>query len=443
MDPSVAASVKADFYPSANSATVAPYNLPSSLSPRRSLIIDQRSGGGLDSQQNWSGGVVLSSDKQLAAIVEQYGGTTALGAGFRFDAYNGFTQSDADTTIIFPQLLKNAPDPIIGATYNSYVSIQNTGTATASNVTITYYSTPCSPATQSRTLPDIPPNSVYNLDMQSELSCVSGTAQGYWLGAAKLSSPSQPLVAVVNQNAGGILLSYRGFSPTKNAGARLLLPQILNAVLDQTGFVWGTSFLVMVADQSAANITATFYGDAGSFSITKSASPMALFDQRYDLQGRFFGSAIIQASGNKPIVAIENAQTSYINGRGVQIFTSRSFPDTSGTTTAFAPAILKTHLDSSGVTQSTSILIEFTGSTAPVTVTYYPSNGSAPFSTTAYPTSGSPLILVDQRYDGNVPNNFVGSAVLTSTQPFAANVNFNGGNSDPGDTAGVYGAVNQ
>lgn len=443
MDPT-SANVTATFYDATGSSNGTSSPSIPSLAQYRNAIIDQRtSGGGLGSQSSWQGAVVLNSNTQLAAVVNEYGGTSALGSGFRFDVYTGLSANDVDNTIILPTLFKNTPDSLIGASYNSTVAIQNTGNSAISNATITYYNTPCSPTTQSRTLPSIPANSAYVLDMQNELSCVTGTAQGYWLGAATISSPSQKVAVVVNQNSVGSLEVYRGFSPTLSGGQRLLLPQILNQVVDQNGFTYATSFVVMVADQTSANITATFYGDQGSFSITKTASPMALFDQRYDLQGRFFGSAIVTASGNKSIVGLVTLQTNYLNGRGVQTDTSRGFPDTSGKTTAFAPEILKTYQDSSGVRFSTGQLIQFTGSTAPVTITYYPTSGSAPFSTVVNPNPGSPLVLLDQRYDSQVPDNFVGAAYLTSSQPFVASVTVTGGNSDPGDTAGIYQAISR
>jgi len=259
---------------------------------------------------------------------------------------------------------------------------------------------------------------------------------------------SDAAVAVtINQNAAGALSAYPGFLPSR-ASATLYFPQVLYAVNDaNTASQWGTAISVLVSDQTNAQVRVTYDdGVNPAFTDTKTASPYALFDQRFDMprlgKARFYGTAKIESlTSGKTLFAIINAQTNYNSSTGVNLLTATHFATTDGTTTVFAPQVMRRYTDAgSGVTWSTSINGRFLGgSTATINYTYYKSDGST--STGSYVPSGTNF-LIDQVYDSHISDGQHGAMVLTSTQPFAITVNTTG-QSPHGDASGVYIGVGQ
>jgi len=375
--------------------------------------------------------------------VNQYGGNVgSVGIDFRADSYTGVASADAATTVLMPQLLKGIYDTKQNTTYNSTIAIQNTSATVQASVTITYYNQAL-PGTYTRSGILIQPNSSVFIVMQSEpsLSCVS-----VFYGPGSLSS-TQPVAVVVNQNAGGVLTSYIGFT-SANAATTLYAPQLLKNVYDtQQQVNWGTGIMAMTADQSTAEVTITYTNQQnGRVTVEKKvANPAVTFDQRYlASETAFYGSAILTST--TPIIAITNMVTDFSSSRGVRASSYRAITTATGTQKIFIPQILKNYYDSgTGVTWGTGIAVRLlSSSSGTVWINYY--NGGTLVGTSSSPISpSSPMVTFDQRFDSTLASQSVvnGSAVITSTVPIAATVNGVGSNTAQGDAASTYAGVNQ
>jgi hypothetical protein len=343
-----------------------------------------------------------------------------------------------------PQLLKNVYDSIQQVTYYSVVSVQNTSSSATANVTLTLYNQapPYGPFTHSGL--QVLPNSSLLIDMNTETS-ISGASLFY--GPGSISS-DQPVAVVVNQNAGGVLTVYPGFTSGDSA-TTLYAPQLLKAVHDtQQNMTWGSGIMAMTVNQSSADVTITYTNQQNGHQIvqTKTANPAATFDQRYDLgaESSFYGSATLTCS--TPIVALANMVTDSTS-QGVRASTYRALASGSGTQTVFIPQILKNYIDSgTGVNWGTGIAVRLlSGSTGTVTITYYNNVDNSVLTTSQSISPASPMVTFDQRFDTTLSGESVvnGSAVIVSTVPIAATVNGVGASGAPGDAATTYAGVNQ
>ena len=437
MDPSTDANVSANFYDLSGAAT-GPINTV--ISPNLSTTIDQRSTGGLPSgsPSTYQGSVVLSSNTQLATVVNEYGGTSSLGSNFRFDSYSGVASSNASTTIVIPQLLKNQFDPGTNTTYNSLISVQNTVSASAT-VTVTFYGYPSGTYSRSFTIPG---NSSAFLDLQTETSLASVSS---FYGSGIMVS-DQPIAAVINQNGAGVLASYLGYNPSIDAAQTLYLPQILKNHYDPgTGLYYNTSILIMSVDGSTANYTITYYNyvDKKTYVSSGQANPSGGKDQRYDTAlanvSWFYGTAVVTA--DRPVIVVAPYLTNYSSYRGNRQVFYRAFTLNTGGSTMFVPELLKNGLDSgSGISWSTGLIGQFMGSSAQtVTLTYYYADGSTTTSTASVSPS-QPMFGWDQRTDPNMTQS-VSAAVITCPEPFGIIVQLFGDSSALGDAAGVYSGI--
>lgn len=376
---------------------------------------------------------------------EYSGNVNTLGTGFRADSYTGISSADAATSVLMPQLLKNVFDSGQNATYNSLIAIQNTSASATAHVTLTLNNQTPPIGTFTHPGIQIPPNSSVLVDMQTE-SSISGASTFYGTGTI---ASDQPVAVVVNQNAGGVLTVYTGFT-NANAATTIYAPQLLKNVYDsQQQLTWGSGIMVMTLNGSTASVTATYVNQQNGHTIvqTKTANPAATFDQRYDLttETSFYGSVTLTSS--TPIVALANMVTAY-GANGVRASTYRALTTVQGTNTVFIPQILKNYADSgTGVTWGTGIAVRLlSGSSGTVQITYYNNQDNAVLTSPAQAISpSSPMVTFDQRFDTTLSGESVvyGSAVISSTVPVAATVNGVGAAGTPGDCATTYAGVNQ
>ncbi len=437
-DPSITANISATFYDGTGTQTGP---ITAVISPKLSTTIDQRTVGGVPlSPSTYQGSVVLSSNTQLAAVVQELGGSTSsLGTGFRSDVYDGTPSTAAATTVLLPQLLKNVCDPSVNSCYNSTIAIQNTSATTSANATL-QYNDPNSGQTYTHTGISILANSSVFVDMSNELPSL-----GAFNGSATLTS-DQPVAVVVNHNIAGALLVYQGFTSSKS-GTKLIVPQALkNIYIPSTNQTYGSGIMVMTFGGGSANIKVTYTKSNGQTIVSnQTANPSVIVDQRFDpaLNGEsvFNGSATIESS--VPIIAIVNFVTTNSPTYGVRNTSFPAFPDGSGTSSIFFPLVMKNYLDSlSNVHWGTALAGRvMNGSAATLTLTYY--SGGNTYVSTLCTTTSQPGFMCDQRYDTILPSTFYGSAVLTSNQPIVASMNTVGLDTDLGDVLGTYIGINQ
>jgi len=443
-DPSTTANVTATFYDTAGTAVS---TVNKTIAPNLSTTIDQRAtGGGLDSFSSWQGSVVLSSNTQLAAVVNQYSGNVgSLGKDFRFDAYNGISSTETGTSVLLPQLLKGWFDPGTGTSWNNTIAIQNSNLSASANVTVTYKGIPPSPnlGTYTRTGISIPPGASIFIDTATD-----SVVPSPFYGSAVVTS-NQPVAVAVNMNTAGVLNSYIGLVDS-HASTTQFVPQVLRNWYDPgSNYTFNTSILVMSADGTAANVTVTYniqLPSNRSIASTNVANPAWSFDQRYDpplaSQGTMYGSAVITA--DKPVVVIVAQFTNNDASRGLRSTYFRSLSSNAAGTTFYVPQARKNHFDAgTGISYGTSTLVQLmSGSSATVYMTYYRSDGTTisrpPFSL----TSASPQASIDSRYDSSLsgltslPD---AAIVITSTNPIGV-LTYIFGNDPmlPGDSNGSY-----
>jgi len=140
--------------------------------------------------EGFNGSVVVSSDRQIAAIVNILGD----GGDFGGASYSGFTRG-ANTSYI-PLVLRNY--------YGIYTwfNVQNTS-STAAEVTVTYAGSPTPTCTESAT---IPPWAAHTF-RQKDSSCL----RDGFIGAATVTANQEIAVTVVEYDSKS-LLSYDGFT---------------------------------------------------------------------------------------------------------------------------------------------------------------------------------------------------------------------------------------
>lgn len=100
------------------------FNDSKTIKAGRAYVLDQAA---QNLASNFQGAAVLSSDAELGVTTLIKGVSTT--ANPRYDTYNGFASSKAGTKLTIAQFMKDVTS--LGDTYNSLLSIQNTGTAAA------------------------------------------------------------------------------------------------------------------------------------------------------------------------------------------------------------------------------------------------------------------------------------------------------------------------
>lgn len=437
-DPSTTANITATFYDGSGTST-GPIN--STIAPFESVTIDQRASGGVpNNPSTYQGSVVLSSNTQLAAVVNEYSGSaSSLGTAFRMENYNGVSASAASQSALLPQILKNVFDGGTNSTYNSTIVIQNTDLSNAALATITYYNAATGAVVGTHSSISIAPGASQLIALSSE----SAVPDPYY-GAAAVTA-DRNIAVLVQQDAAGVLNIYPGYTAA-NAASTLYVPQLVKNVNDTgTKYVYQSSVIVMSADLTPVDVTVTYYNYNGQYTSTQNGQIASTFDLRYDKglksQSLVFASAAIQAS--KPVIAVVPFFATYDASRGNRSTYFRAFtPGASGATTMYAPEIFKNYHDSgTNINLNTGLTGMLTGTTAAnVTISYYDSSGNLIGSTTKSVTPASPVFNFDSRYDTALSaySSLNASAVLSSSQPFACIVQVFADSTAPGDASGSY-----
>ena len=445
LDAATTANVTAAFYNTGGSTVGSGVTSP--IGPRLNSMIDQRvTGGGLDGQTNWQGSVVLSSNTQLAAVVDQFAGFAgSLGADFRFDTYTGLSGTTAATRVVLPQVLKNVTNTSQGVTYNSTIAIQNTSSSAAANVTITYTNRFTSNLQTVHTISNLPANTSAIIDMQTVTDNVD--TLGRFFGPALITS-DQPVAVVVNQNGNGALITYLGFTDA-NKARTLYLSQVLGQIYNtQQQKNWYTGEFATSYDGQPMTLTVTYTNRWTGLvnSETFPNSPTANIDQGNNaiLQYPFYGSAVLTA--DRDFVVITNMVT-FASGNGVRTMAYRGFTDANGASTIYFPQLFKNYNDAgTGVTWYTAIAGALSGNGSGSCTMQYYYNGGPQLTPETYPvSSSSPTLMWDQGGSGvssKIPDNTLLSGVATCTGVnIVTTVNTVGTATAPGDASGNYPGV--
>jgi len=274
-----------------------------------------------DVAAGFTGGAVINSDQQVAAVVN----VLANNSFFYGGAYGGF--SAGANSVTAPLLFKNS----FG--FSSFFNVQNTGTA-AANVTVTYSGGGLnSPVTETKT---VQPGSSERFDQAANPQLPNG-----FNGSAVVSS-NQPVAVAVVENGPTTLLAYNGFVGTSTAP---VMP-LINA--NNFGFITGIS--MQNAGDQPTNVTVSYSRSSAGTDCTETKTVPARGTAFFAIDAfardnagencangaTFVGSARVTAnSANQPLIAVVNQLNQRTNKGGAYA----SFDASAATGTVVTPLI--------------------------------------------------------------------------------------------------------
>jgi len=318
---------------------------------------------------SFNGSVVISSDKQVAAIANVLTSAETGGA-----SYSGFT--GGATTVSLPLLFKNVD--LGGGTFlNSWFNVQNAGSTTATAF-VTYVASPASGGAAPGGCPE---NQSIAMGAAKTFAQADNTCLGNnFIGAATITS-TQPMVATVMQirNTSADILAYNGFTsgdtsttPVVPLVATNFFGSITGVQIQNTG---ATSTDITVAYSPSPTFpgnqcqeTKTIAGGSSStFFLPFPAAcggPDPVYGGSPNNNG-FVGSAkVVANTANMPLVAIVNQ----INTGDKDSSAYNAFNPAAGKSKVSLPLILRYGNLFTGIavanvgTQATNISCTFTGS---------------------------------------------------------------------------------
>ncbi len=336
--------------------------------------------------EGFNGSAIVSSDQQVAAITNVLGNNAQRG-----DSYAGF--SAGGNTVNVPLLFKS--------TYgnDTWLNVQNVGGGDAA-VTVNYkgyaIANPNVPVTCTDGPVTIKAGAAHTFDQNATACLPAG-----FVGAAMISSPAQPIAAVVMEVGTTNLMAYSGVSST-DASQFPVMPLILsNAYGNFTGVQ------IMNVGTLDTNVTVTYTGGATTCQETHQvvAGKSATFGYPMPAScgaGMFVGAGKVTANtGSQNLVAIVNhVRTGYANASSYNAFNPAkatahvSFPLIMDRIYGLYTGISVVNMG----TQPTNVLCTFANSSHTVTA-----NNLAP---------GAAVLEVQ---NGLVASGYVGSATCTAS----------------------------
>jgi len=232
--------------------------------------------GNVPVPEGFDGSVVISSDQQVAAVVNILGNGGAAGA-----SYVGTTQGA--TTLMLPLLMKG------NSGYNTWFKVQNAGSADAT-ITVQYSDGTTNSAS------GVKPNSSARFDQSQE----NHSAKVF----SAIVTSTQPLAAAVIEESSTVMFAYSGFT----SGCTNPVLPLINA--NNAG--WVTGVQIQNVGSSDTTVTLSYVpslaGTATDETQTIPAGQSRTFALAKFANGpKFIGSASVTAnSANQPLVAMVN-----------------------------------------------------------------------------------------------------------------------------------------
>jgi len=307
---------------------------------------------------------------------------------------------------------------------DSMVAVQNTDSAAAANVTLTFTPTPGAPGTAATQSATIPALASTTFDISSATFNGLGTT---FLGSLSITSNTNVAAVAhsVRTRADGELSIYGGFS---SGATGWLAPLVFNQWTSGDVSSSLSGIQVQNLGNSVANVTMTFtvapgVPNSGGTSQTKSLQIAAnasgtFYMPTLGLPAPSYGSATIQSDSGQIAVVVNNQKSS--DGAATAY---NAFPTGSGSTRLVAPLVFVNRgsggpNDATGVTSG--IQVQNAGTAADqVTMVFRPTNASAvPGAQASYsvgprtlPANGSATFILNQEA---IPAGLYGSAEVTS-----------------------------
>jgi hypothetical protein len=264
------------------------------------INMDQRYDTGNPGTDPFKGSVIASSSEPLGSVVNLMR-TSGVGS---FESYNGVNDAAVGKTVRVLQVLRNVSSG--GLIYNTTIAIQNSDTAAATNVKVTFIPDPLlNPAVGGtlggpvdKTYP-IAKGGMLLLDQSTQTDPNIGDK---FFGSAKIESDSANVAVVTTSDGGGQVLlaqpSYAGGSTTP-----ISLPSVYKNIMSG-GNSYSTAFLIANMGDVDATVQIAYAPTIGTYSGTPDTisipkGTVKNVDQRLALDApsitsaTFMGSAIV------------------------------------------------------------------------------------------------------------------------------------------------------
>lgn len=309
-----AAQMSLIFYAENSGTTSYSYEDPNLLGAGRSVIYLLSAGYGVPA--SFTGSAFVSSDKKIACSQKTQrngSGVGTQGTPARIGEANGLiAYGDSANTLYAPQVMRN-----FASTWNSYISVQNTG-LTSADVTVTFTrrnGQAASAATQTYT---IPPQSSHVFDQATNTNLPTDDVNGF-SGSAKITTgnSNNRIAASVTFYSSPATPSYtasqfHSYNAFKAGGTKHIVPRF---VRNYYGYNSGLTIQNLNNTAITVNIAFTFpqigtynasYSLASGALVSIYASGISQLAQVDNAsEGLRVGSAVITTSGGS-VVAIVN-----------------------------------------------------------------------------------------------------------------------------------------
>ena len=407
------ASIQIDYYNQDGSKASA--GVGDSLTPNQFKSYDASQNVPSDLPSSWRGAAVISSDQLVGAIV---GMGNTDGGTYVAEAYRGFPSAETANSMRLPIILKNITDK--GLTFYTEFSVQNAGSGSTSG-TVTF--TPLSGGSPIvENFGPLHPGAAQPFDQKADTNLGSA-----FIGSAKVDVTSGGPIAVTvlqkgeKSGPGRTLQLYTGFS----GGSDLVrAPLLLKEVANQ-GYFYSTAIQAMNIDATTAVVAHIVYHPAGGGAaitgpnVTIQPGKLSSFDQSQDgsLPNGWVGSGeVVRVSGASNALIGIVGQGGTFNGTYSRAFYFPGFKSTDGALKWKAPLVLKQITDGPNNWSTAIQVMDVSGSTNTVRITYKRSGQSdIVFSRTVGANqlaSFDPLQAGVSGLDG--VSNFIGSAIIES-----------------------------
>ncbi len=375
----------------------------------------------------YRGSAFVTSDQPFAALLAR-----DVFKGGQFQIAGDTLKLGRGTPVLYLPIVQN------NAQYASRISVQNSSDASDACVQIEYWAegsaavTAIDPPGPTAGCPNggvrIPPRGTLLRDETSlPVTNFEGAAIVRALNTGGGAAADQALAATVDtrdRNGAG-LATYRGIGPDE-LSATVALPQADRNATDQ-GSTWSTRFRILNANPGSSNQVTLRYegtnaaGDPIEVEHTVAVTSTLTCDQRLtdvagclpadeDLPATFVGTVRIIATSPVAVVAQRLDQDGSLDNY-------RGLTTEAASRQVMLPVVNKNYGpfgDSKGWNSSLRVLT-FDGSTAHVRVIYF--SKQFPNGLVYGPVSVDGFATLRQWEDGNLPDGWVGSAIVVSDQP--------------------------
>ena len=400
--------------------------------------LDQRYASGDPGVSPFLGSVIASSNQPLGSVVN----LMRTGAVPSYESYNGLGDQTIGKSVRVLQVLKGVASG--GLVYNTSIAIQNTDTAAATSVTVTFTPDPVLNPAVGGTLA-APVSKTYNIAKGGMLLLDQATQTdpnigAKFFGSAKVESDPAS-VGVVTTSSGGeqLLLAY----PSYSAGSTqpIGLPSVYKNIMSG-GNSYSTAFLIANMGAGDATVEITYLPTvkgtvSGKDTINIPAGAVKNVDQRNDApsitSSEFIGAALVTPTAGSVAVMV--------NLRGGSQFAMTYGGLTTGVAAGgkmFLPVAYK-EIASGGLSWSSTIVFYTFTADAQVRLTFTDNrSGYSPWTTTTYTVKAGDQFDLRSHASTSGHSTFFGAVVVEVISGQAAAIVQTRGLGGAGDALMAY-----